>query len=116
MGPLAPGTEFAGHRIESLVGRGGMGVVYRARHLELDRVVALKVIAPELLEDPRIRERFVREARTAASIAHPIPAGAAGRSTRRRSGSTAARSLRTEPGRDSSRRAASLPAGSCRSA
>jgi streptogramin lyase len=71
MGPLAPGTEFAGHRIESLVGRGGMGVVYRARHLELDRVVALKVIAPELLEDPVIRERFVREARTAASIEHP---------------------------------------------
>ena len=71
MGPLAPGTEFAGHRIESLVGRGGMGVVYRARHLELDRVVALKVIAPELLEDPRIRERFVLEARTAASIEHP---------------------------------------------
>jgi serine/threonine protein kinase len=71
MGLLAPGTVFAGHRIESLVGRGGMGVVYRARHLELDRVVALKVIAPELLEDPGVRERFVREARTAASIEHP---------------------------------------------
>jgi sugar lactone lactonase YvrE len=71
MGLLTPGTEFAGHRIESLVGRGGMGVVYRARQLELDRVVALKVIAPELLEDAQIRERFVREARTAASIEHP---------------------------------------------
>jgi sugar lactone lactonase YvrE len=71
MGLMAPGTQFAGHRIESLVGRGGMGVVYRARQLELDRVVALKVIAPELLEDQQIRERFVREARTAASIEHP---------------------------------------------
>src|SRR4051794_16739610 len=71
MGPLAPGIVFAGHRIESLVGRGGMGVVYRARQLELDRTVALKVIAPELLDDPLVRERFLREARTAASIEHP---------------------------------------------
>ena len=71
MGPLALGTIFAGHRIEALVGRGGMGVVYRARQLELDRVVALKLIAPELLDDPQMRERFVREARTAAAIEHP---------------------------------------------
>jgi streptogramin lyase len=71
MGPLAPGTTFAGHRIEALVGRGGMGLVYRARDPELDRVVALKVIAPELLDDPQVRARFVREARTAASIEHP---------------------------------------------
>ena len=71
MGLMAPGTVFAGHRIEALVGRGGMGVVYRARHLELDRIVALKVIAPDLLEDPEMRARFVGEARTAASIEHP---------------------------------------------
>jgi hypothetical protein len=71
MGLMAPGTVFAGHRIEALVGRGGMGVVYRARQLDLDRVVALKVIAPELLEDPEMRERFVGEARTAAAIEHP---------------------------------------------
>jgi DNA-binding beta-propeller fold protein YncE len=71
MGLLAPDTIFAGHRIEAMVGRGGMGVVYRARQLELDRLVALKVIAPELLDDPQIRERFVREARTAARIEHP---------------------------------------------
>ncbi len=71
MGLMAPGTVFAGHRIEALVGRGGMGVVYRARDLELDRVVALKVIAPDLLEDPEMRARFVGEARTAASIEHP---------------------------------------------
>ena len=78
---LAPGTMVvAGYRIESLVGRGGMGVVYRARELDLDRVVALKVIAPELVEDDAIRERFLREARAAAAIEHPhvIPVHAAG--------------------------------------
>src|SRR4051794_28666070 len=80
MGPLAPGAVVAGYRIESVVGRGGMGVVYRAVELGLDRVVALKVIAPELLEEPAVRERFLREARTAASIEHPnvIPVYAAG--------------------------------------
>src|SRR3954464_9756861 len=79
MALLAPGSLVAGYRIESLVGRGGMGVVYRAVELELDRVVALKVIAPELLADAGIRARFVREARTAASIEHPnvIPVYAA---------------------------------------
>src|SRR3954454_15439174 len=80
MALLAPGALIAGYRIESVVGRGGMGVVYRAVELELDRVVALKVIAPELLEEPSVRERFLREARTAASIEHPnvIPVHAAG--------------------------------------
>src|SRR3954449_3454441 len=80
MALLAPGAVVAGYRIESVIGRGGMGVVYRAVELDLDRVVALKVIAPELLEDPDIRARFLREARTAASIEHPnvIPVHAAG--------------------------------------
>jgi DNA-binding beta-propeller fold protein YncE len=80
MGLLAPGAVVAGCRIESVVGRGGMGVVYRARELELDRVVALKLIAPELLEDAGIRERFLKEVRTAAAIEHPnvIPVYAAG--------------------------------------
>src|SRR5689334_9853578 len=80
MGLLAPGAVLAGYRIESVVGRGGMGVVYRAVELELDRVVALKVIAPELVEDRDVRERFLREARAAASIEHPnvIPVHAAG--------------------------------------
>jgi sugar lactone lactonase YvrE len=71
MSLLVPGTVFAGHRIESLLGRGGMGVVYRARELALDRVVALKVIAPELLDDGAARERFVGEARVAGAIEHP---------------------------------------------
>ena len=48
-----------------------MGVVYRARQLELDRVVALKVISPERVEDPSVRERFLGEARAAAAVEHP---------------------------------------------
>ena len=65
------GTEFAGHRLEEVIGHGGMGVVYRARDLELDRVVALKVIAPEYAQDRDFRERFKRESQLAASIKHP---------------------------------------------
>src|SRR5215216_6850130 len=68
---LIPGTTFAGYRRESLVGRGGMGVVYRARDLRLDRPVALKLIAPELAEDEEFRARFLREPRLAASLDHP---------------------------------------------
>src|SRR5919206_3544506 len=68
---LTPGSELAGYRIESLLGRGGMGVVYRARDLALERNVALKLLAPELAEDVRFRERFLRESRLAASLDHP---------------------------------------------
>jgi DNA-binding beta-propeller fold protein YncE/predicted Ser/Thr protein kinase len=68
---LQEGDEFAGHRILGIAGRGGMGVVYRALQLDLDRPVALKLIAPQLAEDPEFRERFVRESRAAASIDHP---------------------------------------------
>jgi len=69
---LSIGSELAGHRIEGIIGRGGMGVVYRARDLMLERVVALKVVAPELAnEDPDFRVRFLRESRLAASIRHP---------------------------------------------
>src|SRR4051812_2554094 len=68
---LTAGAVFAGHRIEAVLGRGGMGVVYRARQLDLDRIVALKVIAPELLDDDHARGRFVAEARAAAAVDHP---------------------------------------------
>ena len=71
MAELAAGSEFAGHRIEAVAGRGGMGVVYRATQVALDRTVALKVIAPALVEDAAIRQRFVRESKLAASIDHP---------------------------------------------
>jgi serine/threonine protein kinase len=71
--PPAPriGTMFAGYRIEGLLGRGGMGVVYRAEHPRLGAPVALKVMGPELATDEVFRERFVREARAAARLTHP---------------------------------------------
>ena len=68
---LAPGTIVAGYRVEALIGRGGMGAVYRAEEAGLGRKVALKVIAPELAQDERFRERFLRESRIAASLDHP---------------------------------------------
>jgi serine/threonine protein kinase len=80
MADLAPGTVVAGYRVEGVLGRGGMGVVYRATQLSLDRPVALKAIAPELAGDATFRERFKRESRIAASIEHPnvIPVYEAG--------------------------------------
>ncbi len=71
IGALAPGGTFAGYRIEALVGRGGMGVVYRATDLSLERPVALKLITPELARDARFRARFLREPRLAAALDHP---------------------------------------------
>ena len=80
MPQLASGSQVAGYRIDALIGRGGMGVVYRAFQVGLERVVALKVIAPELLDDEDIRARFLVEARAAASVDHPnvIPVHEAG--------------------------------------
>lgn len=57
--------------IEGEIGRGGMGVVYRARDDRLKRRVAIKVLPPELAFQPEIRERFTREAQTAARLSHP---------------------------------------------
>jgi len=71
MPDLNPGTTFAGHRIEGIAGRGGMGTVYRATHLALDHVVALKVIAADLAADDAFRERFRSESRIAVSLRHP---------------------------------------------
>jgi serine/threonine-protein kinase len=66
----ATGTEIGGYRIEGLLGRGGMGVVYEATQLSLNRTVALKLLAAELSEDPAFRERFRREGRIQAGIDH----------------------------------------------
>ena len=78
------GSEIAGYRLESLLGRGGMSVVYVAEHLRLGRKVALKLLAPALSHDESFRERFDRESRRAAEIDHPniIPIYDAGEAER----------------------------------
>jgi hypothetical protein len=77
---LRPGEVFAGYRIEARAGSGGMGVVYRATDLALDRTVALKLVAPALAGDEIFRERLQRESRLLAMIDHPhvIPVYEAG--------------------------------------
>lgn len=77
---LETGALLGGYRIDGLVGRGGMGVVYRATEVALERPVALKLIAPELAHAEDFRERFLRESRLAASLDHPgiLPVYAAG--------------------------------------
>ena len=80
MSTLELGRELAGYRVEALIGRGGMGVVYRGTDLRLHRPVAIKLIAADRSSDPRIRQRFEREARLMAAIDHPhvLPVYAAG--------------------------------------
>jgi serine/threonine protein kinase/DNA-binding beta-propeller fold protein YncE len=80
MPQVSIGSVFAGYRIEDLAGVGGMGRVYRAIQIALNRRVALKVIAPELASEPAFRARFERESHLAASIDHPnvIPVYEAG--------------------------------------
>jgi len=69
--PPRIGTEFASYRIDSLIGRGGMSVVYRAENRRLGNTLALKVLSSELVDDEAFRERFVRESRIAAALNHP---------------------------------------------
>jgi Protein kinase domain len=79
-GGLAVGSLVAGYRLEEQIGAGGMAVVFRARDERLDRLVALKILAPALAEDEAFRQRFVRESRAAAAVDDPhiIPVFEAG--------------------------------------
>src|SRR2546426_3369274 len=75
-----PGAVFAGYTVESRLGQGGMAVVYLAWDPRLERKIALKIISEGLAEDKRFRQRFIREAKIAASLGHPnvVPVFAAG--------------------------------------
>lgn len=68
---LVVGGQLGNYVIDSVIGRGGMSVVYRAKHSRLGMSVALKVLAPELSSDDTFRERFLREAQMAAAVDHP---------------------------------------------
>ena len=79
-GSFAAGARVAGYRLEKQLGQGGMAVVYLARDERLDRLVALKVLAPALASDEAFRRRFIRESRAAAAVDDPhiIPVFEAG--------------------------------------
>jgi Tol biopolymer transport system component/tRNA A-37 threonylcarbamoyl transferase component Bud32 len=68
---LTKGEMLAHYRLESKIGQGGMGVVYKAWDTRLDRRIALKVLRPDQLNDPVHRQRLVREARAASALVHP---------------------------------------------
>jgi serine/threonine protein kinase len=69
--PLPPGSLLGQYRLEELIGEGGMGRIYRATHLHLDRTLAIKVLAPQLARDRQLVARFQREARALAQLDHP---------------------------------------------
>src|ERR1700688_5149088 len=69
--PLTPGTKLGPYEIQSPLGAGGMGEVYRARDSRLDRVVAIKVLPSHLSQNPDLRARFEREARSISGLQHP---------------------------------------------
>jgi len=69
--PLTPGTKLGPYQIESLLGAGGMGEVYRARDTRLDRAVAIKILTQGVADTPEVRQRFEREARAVSSLSHP---------------------------------------------
>jgi serine/threonine-protein kinase len=71
MRPSMIGRMLSHYRLVGELGRGGMGVVYRAVDVALDREVALKVLPPESVADPERRRRFLQEAKAAAALEHP---------------------------------------------
>jgi serine/threonine protein kinase len=71
MTALGPGSAFGPYRLESILGRGGMSVVYLAEDTRLGRRVAIKLLSSELAEDQSFRSRFVRESQLAAGLEHP---------------------------------------------
>ncbi len=79
-GRFAAGSQIAGYRLEEQIGLGGMAVVFRAHDDRLDRMVALKILAPGLALDDAFRQRFIRESRAAAAVDDPhiIPVFEAG--------------------------------------
>jgi eukaryotic-like serine/threonine-protein kinase len=68
---LTPGTKLGPYEIQSQLGAGGMGEVYRARDTRLDRTVAVKILTDGLEGTPEVRQRFDREARAVSSLNHP---------------------------------------------
>src|SRR5260370_11373092 len=69
--PLVTGSRLGPYEIQSALGAGGMGEVYRARDTRLDRTVAIKILPEALAADPQFRDRFDREARTISQLDHP---------------------------------------------
>ena len=69
--PLAPGTKLGPYEIQSPLGAGGMGEVYRANDTRLDRIVAIKILPTHLSANPEFKQRFEREARAISSLNHP---------------------------------------------
>ena len=65
------GRTLSHYKVLDEISRGGMGIVYRALDVKLNREVALKVLPPDLVSDPERKRRFVQEAQAAASLKHP---------------------------------------------
>jgi serine/threonine protein kinase len=69
--PIAAGTKLGPYEIQSAIGAGGMGEVYRAKDVRLNRIVAIKVLPSHLSENPQLKQRFEREAQAISSLSHP---------------------------------------------
>src|SRR5262245_14825865 len=70
-GQAAGAPEIPNYQVLDVLGSGGAGTVYRARQVSMDRIVAIKVLAPHLAKDQNYLDRFFREARAAAKLSHP---------------------------------------------